>query len=231
VRVNHPDTGLARAELDAVVQPRLDGLVLPKVEDTATVLQVADWLGAAEDRAGLAPGSIVLVCTLESALGVRNAEAIARAGDRVLALAFGGVDFVHDVRAAPTDDGLETLFARSQLVLSSRVAGRRPPVEGVYTRLHDDPGLERSTRQARQLGFFGRACLHPRQVPTVNSVFTPSEEERAWARSVLAAAEDAERQGRGALRLANGEFVDVAIVRRARAIEQLASALSAQPGL
>jgi citrate lyase subunit beta/citryl-CoA lyase len=225
VRINHPDTGLAHDEIEAVVGPALRGLRIPKVESAETVAQVDDWLSQAEERAGLRSGSIGLICNIESAAGVWRAEAIAAARPRVLGLAFGGVDFARDVSATASPDARETLYARSHLVLASRVAGVRAPVEGVYTRLADDAGLERATREARALGFFGRSALHPRQVPIINQVFTPGPEELAWAHRVADAARDAEsRSGSGALQLPNGEFIDVAVVRRAEALLQLAEA-------
>jgi citrate lyase subunit beta/citryl-CoA lyase len=95
----------------------------------------------------------------------------------------------------------------------------------VYTHLADDDGLARTTRQARALGFFGRSALHPRQVGTINTVFTPTADEVNWASQVVAAAQRAEASGSGALQLADGEFVDVAIVRRAENLLALARAL------
>jgi citrate lyase subunit beta/citryl-CoA lyase len=226
VRVNHPDTGLTEAEIQAVVQPGLDGLRLPKVESAATVQLVDDWVTRAEQRAGCPVGSIGLVCILESAAGLWAARDIAAACGRVLTLAFGTADFLRDINASLGPDALETLYARSQLVLAARVAGVLPPVDGVYPQLDDDQGLERTTRQSRALGFFGRSALHPRQVPIVNAVFTPSSEEVAFARQVVEAAQAAEAVGTGALKLAGGEFVDVAIVRRAEATLRLAEALA-----
>jgi citrate lyase subunit beta/citryl-CoA lyase len=105
------------------------------------------------------------------------------------------------------------------------VSGVRAPVDGVYTQLADDAGLEHTTRQSRALGYFGRSALHPRQVPIINAVFTPSAIELAQAREVVSAADAAEATGSGALRLPNGDFVDVAIVRRAQAILDLDEAL------
>ena len=215
VRVNHPDTGLAEDDVKAVIGPGLDGLRIPKVESAETVRLIARWTG----------GGVPLVCNVESAAGVWNAREIAAASADVLTLAFGSADFLHDVNGAATADALETLHARSQLVLACRVAGVRSPVDGVYTRLDDDAGLERTTRQSWSLGFFGRSALHPRQVPIINAIFTPSDSEVAQAREVVAAADAAESVGSGALRLPNGEFVDVAIVRRAQAILQLDAAL------
>ncbi len=219
VRVNHPDTGLAEADVKAVIGAGLDGLRVPKVESADTVRLVERWTG----------GGVPLVCNIESAAGVWLAREIAAASPDVLTLAFGAADFLRDVNGFTTAEGVETLHARAQLVLACRVAGARSPVDGVYTRLDDDAGLEQTTRQSRALGFFGRSALHPRQVPIINSIFTPSESEITQARSVLAAAASAEVAGTGALRLANGDFVDVAIVRRAEAILRLADALKLNP--
>lgn len=231
VRINHPETGLGEADLHAAVGAGLDGLRVPKVESAETVRQVDDWISQAEVRNGLEPGSIALVCNVESAAGVWRADAIAAARPRVLALAFGGVDFGRDIGAMIGPDAVETLYARSHLVLASRVAGVRPPIDGVYTQLADEAGLERTTQQARALGFFGRSAIHPRQVPVINRIFTPTADELSWARQVIEAARSAEQAARkGALQLATGEFVDVAVVRRAEALVQLANALGISAG-
>jgi citrate lyase subunit beta/citryl-CoA lyase len=215
VRVNHPDTGLAEDDVKAVLSPGLDGLRVPKVESADTVRMITSWTG----------GGVPLVCNIESALGVLSAREIASSSSDVLTLAFGSADFLRDINGFATTDALETLYARSQLVLACRAAGVRAPVDGVYSRLDDDAGLEHTTQQSRSLGFFGRSALHPRQVPIINAVFTPSEAEVAHAREVVAASDTAEASGSGALRLPNGDFVDVAFVRRAQAVLQLEEAL------
>jgi citrate lyase subunit beta / citryl-CoA lyase len=216
VRINHPETGLAQADVEAALGSGLDGLRIPKVESADTVRLVDTWTG----------GNMPLACNVESAAGVVLVREIAAASPRVLTIAFGAADFLRDVGGAMTADALETLYARSQLVLAARVSGIRAPVEGVYTRLDDDAGLEHTTRQSRALGFFGRSALHPRQVPIINAVFTPSTSEIAWAREVVEASSSAEASGSGALRLPNGDFVDVAIVRRAEATLRLAESLA-----
>ncbi len=224
VRINHPATGRAEEDVYAVVQAGLHGLRVPKVEDAETVRHVHAWVASAETRSGLPLGELPLVCNVESAAGVWNAVEIAAASPRVMALGYGAADFERDVGATPGPDGIETLYARSCLVVASRVAGVRPPIDSVYRHLQDDAGLERSTRQARALGYFGRSAIHPRQVPVINAVFTPSDDEVARAREVVDAAAHAEDAGAGALRLSSGEFVDVAVVRRAEAVLRLAQA-------
>jgi citrate lyase subunit beta/citryl-CoA lyase len=226
VRINHPSSGLAADDVRAVVQPGLAGLRVPKVEEAETVRQVAAWVEKTEAANGLPTGSVVLICTIESALGVFRAYEIATAHPRVIGLAYGAADFVRDVGVMPGSEGLETLYACSQLVLLSRVAGIRPPVDSVYRHLDDPTGLEKTARQARALGFFGKSVIHPKQIPIVNAVFTPSEEEIAHARKIVELARQAEAQGKGAAQNSRGEFIDVAVVRRAEGILLLAESLT-----
>ncbi|MBV9121206.1 MAG: HpcH/HpaI aldolase/citrate lyase family protein, partial [Chloroflexi bacterium] len=116
VRINHPGSSEAILDVEAVAGPGLRGLRIPKVETAATVTQVESWL----QQAG---SSAALVCNIESARGAWNAAEIASAGERVVALAFGAVDFCRDINAELGADGDEVLYARSRLVLDSRVAG------------------------------------------------------------------------------------------------------------
>lgn len=230
VRVNHPSTGLTREDVRAVVQPGLVGLRLPKMENAAMVREIAAWVEEAEAVNGIAPGSVTLICGIESAAGVLRAVEIASAHPRVMALGFGLADFSSDVGITPGPEGLETLFACSQLVLACRVAGVRPPVDTVYRFLDDPEGLDKVTRRAKALGFFGKSVIHPKQVATVNAVFTPSAEEIAHARGIVDLAARAEAAGKGAVKDDKGEFVDIAVVRRAEAIVALAAGLDKKKG-
>ncbi len=230
VRVNHATTGLTEEDVRAVVQPGLTGLRLPKMEDAGTVRQIAAWVDKAEVANGVTPGSIALICGIESAAGVLRALEIATAHPRVLTLSFGAADFSSDVGITPGPEGLETLFACSQLVLVSRMAGLRPPVDTVYRFLDDPAGLENAALRAKALGFFGKSVIHPKQVAIVNAVFTPTGEEIAHARRIVDVAQQAEAQGRGAVQDARGEFVDIAVVRRAEGILALAASLEKESG-
>jgi citrate lyase subunit beta/citryl-CoA lyase len=176
-------------------------------------------------------GSVFLVCTIESAVGLFRAYDIATAHPRMIGLAFGAADFVRDVGVKPGSEELETLYARSQIVLLSRAAGIRPPVDSVYRYLDDPAGLEKNARRARALGFFGKSVIHPKQVPIVNAVFTPSEEEIAHAREIIEQARQAETQGKGAVQNSQGEFIDVAVVRRAQSVLSLAESFTQKAGI
>jgi citrate lyase subunit beta / citryl-CoA lyase len=225
VRVNALGSAAAPADIAAVVRAGLTGLRFPKCEDAASVSAACALVAAAETAAGLPSGSIAVVPGIESARGLADAAQIASADPRVLALAFGAADFARDLGLEPGPDGTETLYARSALVVASRVAGIRPPIESVQTDIADLERLSRSTRAARALGFFGRSVIHPTQIAVVNDVFTPNAAEIARAREIVEAADRGSANGRGAVR-SGDELVDAAIVKRAQDTLWLAQELA-----
>lgn len=215
-RINRDDDGYAEVDLDAAVRPGLDALRLPKAESAAMIAAVADQVEALERDRGLPVGRIGLYPVIESALGAVRLGELVAAHPRVQRLVIGGQDLLADLGAAG-DDQLATLVLRSQMVLHSRAAGIGPPIDGVYADLDDDQGLRSSSEWARTLGFVGRSVIHPRQLPAVHEVHTPSDEELAHAERLVAALREAEAAGSGAVQV-DGEFVDVAIARRAQAL-------------
>jgi citrate lyase subunit beta/citryl-CoA lyase len=198
VRVNRARSDECEKDLAALAGKVL-GLRVPKVESAAEVAWVAER----------APG-VPLDCTIESARGVLAALDIARS-PACASLSYGSVDLALDLDIAGGEQ--ELLFARSYLVLASRAAGKPPPSDGVHTLIDDDEGLRAEAGAARRLGFFGKSAIHPRQVPIINAVFTPTQEEVVWAESVLAAFENSSG---AATKLPGGEFVDTAVAERAR---------------
>jgi citrate lyase subunit beta/citryl-CoA lyase len=208
VRVNAARSEWCGADLDAVAE-QAHGIRIPKVETAADVAWVAQR----------APGRPI-ICAIESARGVLAAAEIA-AAPGVRYLAMGGVDLQQDLNT--TGGNLQTLYVRSHLVLVCRAAGIEPPIDSVYPHLDDETGLQEQAEFARSLGFSGKSAIHPRQLPVLHRVFTPTEREIAWAREVVEAFEVA---GGAALRMPSGEFVDLPVARRAR---QLLAASSAEP--
>jgi citrate lyase subunit beta/citryl-CoA lyase len=217
VRINAISTDLWIEDIAAVVSPALTGVRLAKAESAEEIRALDAALGEAERAAGIAVGTLKITATIESAAAVMAAMEIARA-PRVEALAFGAADFIRDIGADPDEAETQTLYARSHLVVASRAAGINPPIASVYTRIKDLDGLRATTEAARRLGFFGRSCIHPSQVPIVNQIFTPTAEQVAEARAIIAAFERARSAGVAAVAMENGQFVDQAVVTRARAI-------------
>jgi citrate lyase subunit beta / citryl-CoA lyase len=206
-RINALRSELAAADLD-VLAPLAAGLRLPKVESAEDVQWVVDRCGAQTPP---------LICAVESARGLLAAQEIACV-EGVRHLSIGGVDLRRDLNTG--DGDLPMLHARSHLVVVSSAAGLAAPVDSVYAHVADGGGLRAQCEFSRSLGFFGKSAIHPRQLPVLHSVFTPSEEEVAWAREVLAAFTAA---GGAAARLASGEFVDRPVADRAHRLLAVAA--------
>lgn len=225
VRINRVGTDLAASDIAAVVGHGLACLRLPKVESAEEVREADRLVTEAEASSGVADGSTRITCLIESVAGLLSALEIASSSSRVTALAFGASDFVADAGIDPSADEQELLLAKSHLVLASRAAGIDPPIASVHTSLNDDAGLLSTSEGARRLGFFGRSAIHPRQIETIHSVFTPSPEVLARARDVVTGLANAEKQGDGALRMPDGQFVDLAVAKRAMAVLDFAELL------
>lgn len=221
IRVNAVSTPYWQDDLAIVAHPLVQGIRLAKAESLAELQAADNELTIVESRAGLAVGSVRMVPTIESAVGLLNAAEMSR-HPRVEAFSFGAADFAKDISADVDAQETQTLFARSQLIVVSRAAGLNPPIASVYTKLKDLDGLRVSSESQRRLGFFGRSCIHPTQLPIIHEVFTPQPEavNEAWA--VLAAFEQAQAKGAAVATLPNGQFVDAPLVERARAVLSLA---------
>jgi citrate lyase beta subunit len=202
VRVNGADTEWFEGDLAAVAELDLDALVLPKATPDAV-----SALGA------VGPPVIAIV---ETAQGLRLAYETA-AQPRVAALLLGAADLGRELGLEPRPDGLEVLHARSKVVVDSAAAGIRAPFDIVHLDTRDDAGLEAACRFARSLGFRGKACIHPAQVPIVNRLFAPEADDVTWAQRIVDGFEQGEREGRGAIAV-EGEMVDMPVVERARRI-------------
>ncbi|SDP58516.1 citrate lyase subunit beta / citryl-CoA lyase [Pedococcus dokdonensis] len=209
VRVNALGSPWAVADLAAVAAlPAHVGIRIPKVVDPAEVAAVAEQVGGRD-----------LHPLVETAAGVEAAYDIARAHPRVATLALGEADLRSDL-GVDSDDGM--LFARSRIVTAARAAGLPPPAMSVHANVGDDEGLARSCALGRRLGFLGRAAIHPRQLPTIVTAFTPTEAEVDRARLVVESLRDASEVGGGTVVLADGTFLDRAMVEGARRVIALA---------
>ena len=150
-----------------------------------------------------------------------RAYEIAGSSPRISSLHFGAGDFTRDVGIEWSRDEAELSYARSRLVMISRAAGIGPPTDSVWVRLHDESGLVDSASRAKRMGFQGKSCIHPNQVPVVNRVFSyVSPEELAKARKIVAAFDEAQARGSASIRV-DGQFVDYPLVENAKRIIDL----------
>ena len=223
VRIHPAGTEAIEADLPAVIQPGLDGLTLTKVNCPEDVLQVCAVLDEREEGAGLQRGSVRLLATIESARGLIQAAAIAASSPRLVGLMFGAEDFAMDLGMFNVRQGEagDFLYARSALVVAAASEGLQA-IDRVYTEIRNPTGLEQDTRFARDLGFTGKALIHPAQIEVVEKVFRPTDAEVEYARRVVDAFETAEAAGAGAVAV-DGQMVDLPVVERARRVLQLVS--------
>jgi len=210
VRINGVDTNWFRDDVTICHMPGVAAIMLPKTEGIEHLRRVEELLG----------GSQPILTLIETAQGYANALEIAQDA-AVHRLVFGAIDFQLDLGIQ--GDAEELLYFRSHLVLVSRLAGIAPPVDGINTEIDDPEKLRASTLRARRLGFGGKLCIHPKQIPAVNQCFRPTTEEIAWAKRVLEVAEAAS----GAAVADNGQMIDRPVILQAERILQEAARTAA----
>ncbi len=227
IRVNAIDTEYCYGDLQEVIGPWLDGILLPKVE-SASQLQTIDWLMAQIERTrGMSVGALDILPIIETGRGVAAIDDIARSETRVKRLSFGAGDFTNDMRMVWTPDESELTHARSTIALASRAAGLEPPIDTVFIDLQDGEHLKKSARTALSLGYRGKLCIHPAQIEPVNAIFTPSAEEVARAHKHVEAFAAAEAEGSASIQV-DGYFVDYPIVEKAQRTLALMAAIEAK---
>lgn len=250
VRINGLDTHWCYRDVVEVVEQRghlLDTVLVPKVGAPSDVEFVGTLLDQIEQRNGWPAGRIGIHLLIETARGMANVEAIARARpDRLEAMVFGVADYAASVQARTTAIGGanpdyavltdpdagggrqlhwgdQWHFGISRMVAACRAEGLRP-IDGPFGDVQDPDGYRAAARRAAALGCEGKWAIHPSQVALANEVFTPSETEVDRAERILGAMEEAAKEGAGAVSL-DGRLIDAASIRMAenmiRKIEQL----------
>ena len=173
VRVNGLQTGRCEDDILAVAVARLDGIMVPKVEDAAALHRVDAILAALERTRGLPTGSVRLLPTIETAVGLAACERIAAAAPaRVITLQLGPADLALDLGFDLTADARELAYARSRLVVAAQAAGLEPAVDGAYFELQDIDGLIADSVRSRQYGYQGRCVIYPPHVEPVQEVYS-----------------------------------------------------------
>ena len=249
LRINGLDTHyMYRDVVDVVEQAgsKLHLIMIPKVGTAADVYALDMLVTQIETAKGL-KRRIGFELIIETALGMQNVHAIAGASKRIESLHFGVADYAASTRARTTnigganpdytiltdkdDSGGRALhwgdmwhYALARMVVAARANGLRP-IDGPFGDFSDAEGYKAAARRAAVLGCEGKWAIHPSQVALANEVFTPSEKEVARARRILAAMEQAKREGRGAVAL-DGRLLDIASIRQAAALVETAESIA-----
>ena len=220
VRVNALQTGMTEDDLEAVAVDGLVGVRLPKAESADAVRTVDKLLSALEAKRGLAPGSIQISPSLESAKGVWFAYEILSASPRVRSATCGTAedgDLQTDLGYTWSAEGDEVLYVRSRVLLAARAAGVEHLLDGAYANIKDPEGLRICCEAARKLGYRGKSAIHPNQIATLNRVFMPTADEVDYYRRVIAGFDAAIARGSAATTV-DGKLVDYAMVGMAKRV-------------
>ncbi|MDW5442727.1 CoA ester lyase [Polaromonas sp. SM01] len=221
VRINAPETPYFAEDILAMTQTGVHMLNLPKPRDTHDIRAASRAMADAQQANGVT-APIGLLVNIETPQALRCAHELAAADPRVMGLQLGLGDLFEPLGIARRD-----VSAVRQAMFAVRMAAGEAGVfayDAAFADIRDEAGFLAEAQQARQLGFIGKSCIHPRQIALANAAFRPGDEEIAHALRVVEAAHQADIQGVGAY-VVDGKMVDAPFVRRAEALLATATRL------
>jgi citrate (pro-3S)-lyase, beta subunit len=222
VRVNPLASEFGLLDLNAVVRAGTDIVRLPKTDSAQDIIDMDVAITEIEKACGREVGSTQLLAAIESAQGILAVNDIAKASPRLMGIALGAEDYVRNMKTERSPDGIELLFARSSILHAARANGLMA-FDTVYSDARNEEGFLREASLIKQLGFDGKSLINPNQIVLIHNLFAPTQKEVDHAERVIAAAEEAERNGSGVVSL-NGKMVDSPIIERAKLVLQRAAA-------
>ena len=216
VRVNPLDSEFGLNDLNAVVRAGVDVVRMPKTETAQDVVDLDLAITEIEKVCGREVGSTKMLAAIESPLGITQANQIATASKRLIGIALGAEDYVRNLKTERSPEGIELLFARCSILQAARAAGIQA-FDTVYSNANNEEGFLKEAALIKQLGFDGKSLVNPRQIELLHNLFAPTQKDVDQAEKIIAAAEEAERNGLGVVSL-NGKMIDAPIIDRARLV-------------
>ena len=216
IRVNSISSGLLSKDLTASLHENVEGFMFTKTVDERDIHYFDKLLGQLEVDNGFAKGTFNMCPLIETASSVLRAYEIALASERVIALTFGGEDYLTDLDGLHKEHGTSLLVPRSMIVMAARAAGI-DAIDTPFLEVANTDGYRKETALARELGFSGSLVIHPSQIEIANSAFTPSEEEVAESKRVIAAVDESRAKGQ-AVTLLDGVLVGPPMEKRAHSV-------------
>ena len=222
VRINRP-LRLALPDIEAAVRPGLSALFVTKTEGVQHLRLLDEVVTELERERGMKVGSVGFAAMIEHPRALTELNDIAERGPRVIAMMLGGEDFALETGSVPGDETLE--LPKRMVAFAAQAHG--VPVIGILGTVADysDPtAYRKSAERARRFGFSGGTCIHPGLVDSLNEAFTPTADEVAYARKLIAADEKAAAEGRGSFSV-DGKMIDIPVIVRARRLIQRSEAI------
>ncbi len=220
VRINQLPLGLE--DLAEIIPESPDLILIPKVEHPGQVAQVDHMISELKVRHQI-NRPIWLMPILESSQGIESAAPIAAATDNVVALTIGLEDYTADLGVARTQEGNESLYARTRLLNAAKAAGVQA-IDSVFSDVADMEGLKRWGENSRALGFEGMGCIHPAQIPVIHAAFAPTPAEIEKAQKIVGAFEEAQQRGVAVVSLGS-KMIDPPVVERALKLVERAKSM------
>ncbi len=221
VRINQGDLGLS--DLKSIIPHNVHLILIPKVESAQELIKIDKHIIDISKRCGR-KDDVYLMPILESASGIINAFEIANASRNNVGIAIGLEDYTADIGVERTNEGNESLFARSQLINAARSANIQA-IDTVFSDVNDDKALRESVKEAKNLGFDGKGCIHPRQIKPIHEEFAPSRTQIEKAKKIVLAYDEAKKNDLGVVSLGS-KMIDPPVVKRALNIIKIATSMN-----
>lgn len=216
IRINSFDTPWIIDDILAVSQCPIRGVVIPKVNSASELEKVSWFMSYCENRNAIQKESLTVIPIIETPKGINNIGSIVNACSRIEGVMFGAIDYLLSINGSIEQTDTCLIYPRSAVVNACREKGVSP-IDTVYPNYKDNEGLVRECNKAKAMGFSGKACIHPSQIATINDAFLPLPHEIEWAKRVIAAYDEAVKNGKGSVAL-NGEMVDLPVAEKAKKI-------------
>jgi len=220
VRINQLPEGLE--DLEFIIPYNTHVVLIPKCESAEMVKAVEKRTREIQKAVGK-KGEVYFMPIIESCKGVEHAYGMATASKNIIALAIGLEDLTADLGVSRTEEGNESLYARTRVVNACKASGIQP-IDSVYSDVANTEGLLANVRRSKALGFEGMGCIHTRQIPVIHEGFRPDPKEIEKARKIIEAFNEAEAKGLGVVSLGS-KMIDPPVVKRAQQTMRLVEVL------
>jgi citrate lyase subunit beta/citryl-CoA lyase len=213
VRINQLPEGLK--DLPFIVPHHVNLILIPKCENKEEIKTIINHIEQIQKNSS-SFNSIWLMPIIESAKGILNLREIAESSNMIVGIAIGLEDYTVDIGVKRTDLGLESFFARTQIVTICKALGIQP-IDSVFSDIENLDALKKNVLSSKAIGFEGMGCIHPRQIEIIRELFTPTDDEIEEAQKIVLAYSDAINNGFGVVSLGS-KMIDAPVVEKAKNI-------------
>ena len=217
VRTNAPVSGKIPDDLEEIVQKGIDGIVIPKVNNTKELKKIEKNIYILEKKRKLS--KIELIPSIESSEGVVNCYEIASSSKRISAVVFGVFDLLNDMGIEYTKQPEGANYARAKIPLDASAAGVAA-IDAIWQDIKDEKGLKNDCNIGKELGYAGKSIIHPSQITIAHKAFRPNETEIKWAQKVCKVYLSSTKKGKGATTV-DGKMIDEVHYKQAKALLEL----------